>query len=299
MKYILYPGCCLESTGKPCGESILSVFQTLDYPLEELKDWSCCGATAYMSVDELKSFTLSARNMAMAISQHGAAGKEGLHLVAPCSACYSLMLKTQHYIEEKPEIGKVVKTALKEVGLEHEGLNTRITVRHPLDVLVNDIGLDRIKAKAQRSLKGLKVACYYGCLLVRPYSTFDSNYCPTTMDRLVTALGAEPLDWPLKTRCCGATLAGTIQGVGIRLSYLILKEAKKRGAELVLTACPVCQMDLECFQDQMNTRFHDDIQIPSLYFSQLVGIALGIPGKNMGLQRLFIQPKLPAVAQGG
>lgn len=117
MKYILYPGCCLEGTGKPCGESILSVFKALDHPLEELKDWGCCGATAYMSVDELKSFTLSSRNMAMAIAQYEGAGKEGLHLVAPCSACYSLMIKTQHYIEEKPEIGKVVKTALKEVGL--------------------------------------------------------------------------------------------------------------------------------------------------------------------------------------
>ena len=299
MKYILYPGCCLEGTGKPCGESILSVFKALGYPLEDLKDWGCCGATAYMSVDELKSFTLSSRNMAMAIAQYGAAGKEGLHLVAPCSACYSLMIKTQHYIEEKPEIGRVVKTALKEVGLEHEGLHTRLTIRHPLDVLVNDIGLQRIKEKVKRSLKGLKVACYYGCLLVRPYSTFDSAYNPTTMDRLAAALGAEPVDWSLKTRCCGATLAGTIQGVGIRLSYLILKEARKKGAELVLTACPVCQMDLECFQEQMNSRFHDDIQIPVLYFSQLVGMAFEIPGKEIGLQRLLIQPKLPAAVQGG
>lgn len=178
-------------------------------------------------------------------------------------------------------------------------MHTRLTIRHPLDVLVNDIGLQRIKEKVKRSLKGLKVACYYGCLLVRPYSTFDSAYNPTTMDRLAAALGAEPVDWSLKTRCCGATLAGTIQGVGIRLSYLILKEAKKKGAELVLTACPVCQMDLECFQEQMNSRFHDDIQIPVLYFSQLVGMAFEIPGKEIGLQRLLIQPKLPAAVQGG
>jgi len=299
MKYILYPGCCLEGNGKPCGESILSVFKALDSPLEELKDWGCCGATAYMSVDELKSFTLCSRNMAMAIAQYGAAAKGALHLVAPCSACYSLMIKTQHYIEEKPEIGKVVKAALKEVGLESEGLHTRVTIRHPLDVLVNDIGLERIKEKAKKSLKGLKVACYYGCLLVRPYNTFDSAYNPVTMDRLAAALGAEPVDWPLKTRCCGATLSGTIPGVGTRLSYLILKEAKKRGAEWVLTACPVCQMDLECFQDQMNKRFNDDIQIPVLYFSQLVGMAFEIPNKEIGLQRLLIQPKLPAAVQGG
>ncbi len=298
MKYILYPGCCLQSSGKPCGESILSVFKSLDYPLEELKDWSCCGATAYMSVDELKSFVLSARNMAVAIAQNPAE-KGGLHIVAPCSACYSLMLKTQHYIEEKPDIGTVVKGALKEIGLPPEGLHNGVTIRHPLDVLVNDIGLERIKEKVKKPLQGLKVACYYGCLLVRPYGTFDSVHNPTTMDRLAAALGAEPVDWPLKTRCCGATLSGTIPGVGLRLSYLILKEAQKRGAEMVLTACPVCQMDLECFQDQMTAKFTTPIHIPVLYFTQLAGMAFGTPDKEIGLKRLFIQPKLPSAAQGG
>ncbi len=298
MKYIYYPGCSLKSTGKPYEESVQSVFKKLDLPLAELKDWNCCGATAYMAVDEVKSFALSGRNMALALAQSGGDGP--VNLVAPCSACYSLLLKTQHYIEEKPEIGKIVKSAMKEAGYEGEGLQSKVRIRHPLDVLANDIGADRVKAAVKNPLKGLKVACYYGCLLVRPYSTFDTVPYPTTMDKLVQAIGAEPLEWPLKTRCCGGTLSGTIQGVGVRLSYLIIKEARKRGADLLLTACPLCQFDLECFQDQMHERFQDDVHLPVAYFTQLIGKALGISDREIGVQRLFHPLKWASPAtQGG
>jgi heterodisulfide reductase subunit B len=297
-KYIHYPGCSLKSTGKPYEESLLSLFQALGQPLEELPDWSCCGATTYMAVDELKSFTLSARNIALALTYYGKEAEE-IHLIAGCSACYSLLLKTQHYIEEKPEIGVVVKAALREVGLPHEDLHKRVKIRHPLDVLVHDIGLERVKAGVKKPLQGLKVACYYGCLLVRPYSTFDAPYNPMTMDHLVESIGAQPIDWSLKTRCCGGTLSGTIQGAGVRLSYLVLKEARRRGADLVIDACPLCQFNLECFQEQMRTRYHYDIQIPVVYFTQLVGMAFALSDRAIGLQRLFLQPSRAAAAQGG
>jgi heterodisulfide reductase subunit B len=297
MKYLYYPGCSLKSTGKPYEESILSVFRTLDVELEELEDWNCCGATAYMAVDELKSFTLCARNLALAIRQNGP-GKEGpVNIIAPCSACYSLILKAQHYIEEKPDVARVVKTVLKEEGFESEGLRERVRVRHPLDVLANDIGVERIKEKVKRPLQGLKVITYYGCLLVRPYATFDDPYNPTSMDRLVQALGAETVDWGLKTRCCGGTLSGTIQGVGLRLGYLLLKEAHRKGGEMLLTACPLCQFDLECFQDDMNNRFQIKVHMPVAYFSQLIGKAFGLFDGEVGAQRLFIPMKLETAAQ--
>ena len=287
MKYIYYPGCSLKSTGKPYEESILSIFKALDTPLEELKDWNCCGATAYMSVDELKCFALSARNMALALNQANGTKDGTVNLVAPCSACYALHLKTQHYMEKNPEVGRVVKTALKEAGLENQNLKKRVAIRHPLDVLVNDIGLSRVKEKVKNAMKGLKVVCYYGCLLVRPYATFDSPYNPTSMDRLVEAIGAEPIDWPLKTKCCGGTLSGTILGVGVRPSYLILKEAQKRKADLVLTACPLCQFDLECFQEEMRTHQDKDIHMPVAFFTQLLGRAFNLKDKEVGIQRLF------------
>ncbi len=293
MKYLYFPGCSLKSTGKPYEESILSVFGALGVEIEELKDWNCCGATAYMAVDELKSFSLCARNLALAVKQHG--GKdEPVQLIVPCTACYSLLLKSQHYMDENPEVGRVVNAALKEVGYESEGLAKKVRIRHPLDVLANDIGVERIKEKVQRPLKGLKVIPYYGCLLVRPYATFDNPYNPTSMDRLIGALGAETVNWPLKTRCCGGTLSGTIQGVGLRLSYLILKEATRRGGELLLTACPLCQFDLECFQGDMNNRFQYKVHMPVAYFSQLIGKAFNLSDREVGAQRLFTPMKLEA-----
>ncbi|MCX5907519.1 MAG: CoB--CoM heterodisulfide reductase iron-sulfur subunit B family protein [Deltaproteobacteria bacterium] len=297
MKYIYFPGCSLKSTGKPYEESLLSIFKALDTPLEELNDWNCCGATAYMAVDELKCFALSARNMALAVNQAGGAKDGPVNIIAPCSACYSLLLKSQHYIEENPEVGRIVKTAMKEAGLESKNLHKNVVIRHPLDVLVNDIGLARIKEKVKNSMKGLKVACYYGCLLVRPYATFDSPYAPTTMDRLAEALGAEPVDWPLKTKCCGGTLSGTVQGVGVRLGYLILKEAQKRKADLVLTACPLCQFDLECFQEEMRTHQDRDMHMPVAFFTQLVGRAFNLGDKEVGIQRLFMPLPQQAAAR--
>ncbi len=296
MKYLYYPGCSLKSTGKPYEESILSIFDALGVEVEELKDWNCCGATAYMAVDELKSFSLCARNLALAVRQNSS-GEGPVHIIAPCSACYSLLLKTQHYIEENPVVERVVKAALKEVGYESERLSEKVRIRHPLDVLINDIGIERIKQKVNRPLKGLKVACYYGCLLVRPYATFDLPYNPNSMDRLVQALGAEPVEWGLKTRCCGGTLTGTIQGVGLRLSYLLLKEASRKGGELLLTACPLCQFDLECFQDDMNHRFKTPVHLPVAYFSQLIGKAFYLSDIEVGAQRLFVPIRLEAGAR--
>jgi heterodisulfide reductase subunit B len=296
MKYLYFPGCSLKSTGKPYEESILSVFRALDVEIEELKDWNCCGATAYMAVDELKSFSLCARNLALAVKQHGRAEDGPVQLIVPCTACYSLLLKSQHYMEENPDVGRVVNAALKEVGYEAEGLARKVRVRHPLDVLANDVGPERIKEKVQKPLKGLKVIPYYGCLLVRPYATFDDPYNPTTMDRLIQALGAEPVNWALKTRCCGGTLSGTIQGVGLRLGYLILKEANRKEGDLLLTACPLCQFDLECFQDDMNNRFQQKVHMPVAYFSQLIGKAFSLSDREVGAQRLFIPMKLEAAA---
>ena len=139
----------------------------------------------------------------------------------------------------------------------------------------------------KRPLKGLRVASYYGCLLVRPYATFDDPHHPTSMDRLMSALGAEPVDWSLKTRCCGAALTGTITDVGLRLSYIILSEAIKAGADIVATACPFCQTNLECFQKDMRREYHLESYFPVAYFTQILGIALGLPDREIGLHRLF------------
>jgi heterodisulfide reductase subunit B len=290
MSYAYFPGCSLKGMGKAYEESLLSVFDKLSIKMTEIDDWNCCGATSYNSMDEMKAFGLSARNLALAEKQLN--GGESLDIVAPCAACYLVLNKTQHYLKEYPEIGQKVHGALGAAGLSYAGL---VNVRHPLDLLVNDIGLDKVKAQVKQPLKGMKVACYYGCQIVRPYSTFDNQSDPQAMDQLMKAMGAEVIDWPLKTRCCGGSLTGTVQEVGVRLSYILVKEAQKRGADVIATACPLCQLNLECYQDKMRSWYNDSIKFPVAYFTQLMGLAYGIEGKKLGMQRLFIPPKVAAV----
>lgn len=281
MKYLYYPGCSLKGTGKAYEESLLAVFETLGIAMEELPAWSCCGATAYMSVDETKAFALAARNLALA-EQHSGPDAQ---VVAPCAACYLALLKVQKYMKEYKDLGQIITDSLAKVGLTCRG---SVRVRHPLDVLVNDLGLDKIAAAVVRPLKGLKVACYYGCQVIRPYATFDDHYNPTSMDNVLRAMGAETVDWPLKVRCCGGSLTGTIEIAGLRLSFLVLDEARKRGANIVATACPLCQFNLECYQAKMSRKFDQDIDIPVAFFSQIMGQALGLDRKRLGLQRLFV-----------
>jgi heterodisulfide reductase subunit B len=146
----------------------------------------------------------------------------------------------------------------------------------------------------------MKVACYYGCQIVRPFAIFDTAYNPTTMDKLVTALGATPVAWPLKTRCCGGTLTGTIPEVGLRLNRILLGEAKRRGADTLITVCPLCQFNLECYQQEIGRTFGEPIQVPVLFLTQLMGRAFGIPEADLGMRRLFV-PLEPALAphEGG
>lgn len=288
MKYIYYPGCSLKSTGRAYEESLLAVFRALEIPYEELNDWNCCGATSYMSINESKAFAISARNLALAEAQAGNVDEGLAQLVAPCSACYLLLIKTRRYMVDHPEIDRIVREGLTEAGLNYKG---NIRVRHPVDVLVNDIGLEKIAERVTTPLKDMNVASYYGCLIVRPFGAFDNLWNPTSLDSLVSALGGTPVDWALKTRCCGGTLTATIQGVGFRLGYRLLKEAQRKNADMMITTCPLCQFDLECFQKEMSAAYDSAIRMPVLYFTQLVGLAFGIPEKELGIKRLFVPPE--------
>jgi len=281
MKYSYFPGCSLKGTGRAYEESLLPVFAALGVELEELDDWNCCGATAYMAVDEVKACVMASRNLAIA-------EKTGnRELMAPCSACYLVLNKTKHYLHESPAVYEVVQKALKQGNLSYSG---NVPVRHPLDVLVNDIGLDEIKKRVKNPLKGLKVAPYYGCQIVRPYSTFDDQYNPTTMDRLLAALGATVVPFPLKTRCCGGSLTGTLPEPGLLCSYILLKEAIKRGADVIATVCPLCQFNLDGYHDKIEAKW-ESVRIPTVYFTQLLGLAFGLSARQLGLHRGFIPMK--------
>jgi heterodisulfide reductase subunit B2 len=277
MKYLYYPGCSLKSSGKSYEESLLAVLRKLNVPIEEINDWNCCGATNYMSINEKNAISLIARNFALAEQQD-----KGAHIIAPCSACYMGLLKTQNYLDNEPGLKESVNENLKKANL---AIENKAVVRHPLDVFINDIGLNAISDTVNEPLKGLRVASYYGCQLVRPFSTFDDARDPHTMDDIAKALGAEPVDWSLKTRCCGGSMTSTVAQIGLRLNYLLLKEAKMRGANVIITSCPLCQFNLECFQEKISKKFGEDVRIPVMYFTQLMGIAFGIYEKTLGLHR--------------
>ncbi len=277
MRYLYFPGCSLKGTGRAYEESLLAVFGALGVELQEIDDWNCCGATAYMSVDETKSYALAGRNLALA-------EREDLDVIAPCSACYLVLNKTQKGLAEHPELHRKVVKALKAGGLDYKGT---VRVRHPLDVLVNDVGLDKIAALIKNPMKGHRFATYYGCQIVRPYATFDDQDDPMTMEKLLKAAGAECVSYPLKTRCCGGSLTGTLPEVGLRLAYILIKEAKKRGAEAIVTVCPLCQFNLDGTQGQIAKKY-ERVDLPIVYFTQILGLAMGISASELGLTRGII-----------
>jgi heterodisulfide reductase subunit B len=276
MRYHYFPGCSVLGTGRACEESTQAVIRELGVELKEIDDWNCCGATAYMSVDEHNALALAARNIALA-------EKEGAtQMTTPCSGCYLVLNKTKRYIEEYPTDGNRVKNSLRRAGLEYKG---NVRVRHMLDIFVNDVGLDTIRKHVKFPMKGVKVAAYYGCQTVRPFKDFDQQHFPTKIDELCEALGAEPVHFPLKTRCCGGSQMGTLPSVAQRLVFAILREAKRQGANLIVSVCPLCHFNLDSYQTDIVRRFGEDVSIPCMYYTQLMGLAFGIDPDTLGLYR--------------
>ncbi len=281
MSYTYYPGCSLKGTGKHGAESLTAVFEELGHELEELDDWNCCGATAYMGIDQTQALALAARNLSLAEKQ------KLQDLLAPCNACYFVLRRVDDYRARYPDLMSKVLEALRDMGLAYEG---NVAVRHPLDVLIEDIGTEEIKKHVRREINGVRIACYYGCLYSRPYGTPEEWRFPSRMEELFSPLGIEAIDYPLRTRCCGGSLTGTVEEVGRRLVYRLLHEAKRLEADLIVTLCSLCQFNLEAYQGAVSGRFAEDVRMPVLYFTQLLGLSMGIPDKKLGLQRLFVPP---------
>jgi heterodisulfide reductase subunit B2 len=278
VKYAYYPGCSLEKTQRGYDESVREVFKALDQELIEIDDWNCCGATMYMSVKETVSLAVSARNLALA-------ERMGMEILAPCSSCFTTLSKTNRILNQIPEMHRDVNEALAEGGLSYSG---KVRVRHPLDVLMNDIGVEAVRAKCQRNLNGLKIAPYYGCQIVRPDKTFDDRENPMLLDRLLGACGGEMVYFPMKLRCCGGMLMTTFEETALKLNKELLECASENGADVVVTTCPLCHMNLEAYQGKINSHFNTNINIPILYFTQLLGIALGLSVKKLGLDSGFL-----------
>jgi|YelNatPaOPRAMG01_1025707.scaffolds.fasta_scaffold31978_4 heterodisulfide reductase subunit B len=279
MKYYSYfPGCCMHEETPMYDSSARAVAKALDVELIELDDWNCCGSTPYTVVDELAAFCCCARNLALA-------EKRGLDLVAACSDCYLILSRTNQHFQQYPEIRAKITEALAAGGLEYHGT---IRVRHILDVFANDVTAEAIKSRVKVDLGNLKVAPYYGCQVIRPAPSFDDLENPQSLDRLTENLGAKVVPYPMKARCCGGSLILSEQDITLGLIRKLLENAQANGADLIVTVCPFCQVNLDAYQSAVNRKFKTKFNIPVLFFTQLMGIAFGIDRKTLGLHQNIV-----------
>jgi heterodisulfide reductase subunit B len=271
-KYAYYPGCSLEKIASSYHKSTLETTRVFDIEMQELDDWNCCGATTYFHVDAILAHTLVARNLALA-------EKEGLDLVAPCSACYKNAYFTNDYIKKDLDLKEHINFALEEDDLQFNG---DIDVHHLIDIFANEVGPEKLKEKVTNPLKGLNIAPYYGCQIVRPRKNGEEVENPQYFEELIEATGAKATYFPERLRCCGGSLIMTSRVPALNMVRILLQSAEKNGADVIATACPMCQVNLECYQNAVNEEFGTNFHLPILYFTQLFGIALGISPKKLG-----------------
>jgi heterodisulfide reductase subunit B len=274
MKYLYYPGCSLEGTAIEYHVSTQAVMAALGAELREIEDWTCCGASAAESVSGLLSRVLPARNLALA-ERMDSRGE----IVIPCSACYLNLRRVEVEITQEEGLLDKLNAALGEEGLSYHG-GTRS--RHLLDVMANDLRAQAIADRIKQPLTGLRVAPYYGCQCLRPYGTYDDPQQPTCMEPLIAATGAEVHPWTMGAKCCGAGLMTTKKDVALELTAAVLGAA--RGADCIVTVCPMCQMNLDSYQGRVAKMQGEDLGISVLYLPQLVGLALGLSADEVRLK---------------
>jgi heterodisulfide reductase subunit B len=264
-----YPGCSLHGTSKEYDASTLAVCEALGIELRELPDWVCCGASSGHSLDEILNIGLPAHTLKLAEQQ-------GLDVAVPCAACYNRLKVAEHAIKEKESVREKMADLL-----EHD-FQGSVAVLNLLELFRDRIGLEAIKARVTKPLTGLKVVCYYGCLLVRPaeVTCFDDPDHPVSMDAILKTAGAGVLNWSYKTECCGGSLSLTRDDIVYSLVDGIVEMAREAGAEAIVTACPLCLENLEMRQSRRTT--------PVFYFTELLGLAFGLSEVEHWLKRHLI-----------
>ncbi|GLI37919.1 CoB--CoM heterodisulfide reductase iron-sulfur subunit B family protein [Geobacter hydrogenophilus] len=287
LSYSYYPGCSLHASAKEYDESTRGLFKALGIGLKEVPDWLCCGATPAHNVDELLSLSLCAKNLSLA------EGVEG-DLAVACAACFSRLKVTQHHLADNETKRKQVEYAIA------GAVNLQKPVKHLLEILAKDFGLDRLTEAVQKPLSGLKVACYYGCLLTRPPEVpeLDCVEAPTIMERVIGAVGAETVRWSHRMECCGANFTLSRPGVVLKLSGSILDSAKAAGADCLMVACPLCHGNLDIRQKEIEEATGERFGMPVFYMTQLLALAVGVAPGKLGFDSMIVNP-LPLLKEKG
>jgi len=275
MKYLFYPGCSAEGSALEYKTSVLAVLEALEAQVEELEDWTCCGASAAVVQSDLLGVVLPARNLALAEQMDGSQD-----MLTICSACYTNFRRTANAIATDPSLLTTINQALEVETLTYHGT---VQARHLLDILANDFDADSIAARVRRPLTGLVVAPYYGCQTVRPYSPFDDDQKPHSMVGILEALGATVHSHPYEASCCGTSLVMTKPEVGVQMAGTILQACST--ADCIAAVCPMCHMNLDSYQDKASRLVGQPLHVPVLFLSQLIGLAFGLPDSALMLRR--------------
>ena len=280
LNYAYYPGCSSTGTSVEYDMSSRAICAALGIQLQDVPDWSCCGSTPAHTVDHSLSSALSARNL----DQVASMGLDSC--ITPCPSCLANLKTAKHKMQDENFRDKVNK-------LLEKPANTQVETKSVLQILVEDYGIENIKKKVVKPLTGLVVGAYYGCILNRPAELmqFDSREHPMAMDNIMEALGATVVPFPLKVECCGASFGIPRKDVVMRLSGKLLDTAQEIGALALVTACPLCQMNLDMRQSQINRANGTQHNIPIFYFTQLLGLALGLTEKELGMDKLCVSPR--------
>jgi heterodisulfide reductase subunit B len=277
MSYVFYPGCSLEGTARDFGLSVDAVAGAMGLELPELPDWTCCGSTAAHQTDPLLAAALPAETLFAA---------RGHTVAVACASCYNRLKAANHEINRDEALRRKVTRV---IGSDYDG---QTPVMHILEILARDLGADEVASRVAQPLTGLKVACYYGCLLTRPpeVTHFDDPENPMLMDNLLAAAGTGTLDWPHKTECCGASASITDVTIVHELTREVLSMARAAGANCMAVACPLCQINLDMRQKEIEDKYGDRFGLPVFYFTQLLGLAMGLEGGRLGLDSLVVDP---------
>ncbi len=280
-KVAFYPGCAAKGASKELYESTVAVAKELDIPLVELPQFSCCGAGVLEEVKELLDISVNARNLALA-------AREGFKtIVTVCSTCLLVLRRAKYLLDNDEDLKEKVNGILAQAGLKYNG---QVEVKHFHWYLLDQLGEEGLRERVKKSLSGLKVYPYYGCHTVRPYKVlgYEPSENPQSLERIIRALGGEPVSGSRRLECCGFHAFWPNPKGSMVLTGLNLKDAKGVGADCIVTPCPLCHMNLDANQSRALKSIGESFEIPVLHLPQLIGLALGIEPKRLGLHRNIV-----------
>jgi len=279
-EYLYFPGCTLYTKAKNFDQTARNCSILLGFELKELSNWTCCGATFRLATDNLMALLPPSRILARA-------RQEGTTLTTLCSVCFNVIKRTNRLIQRDDEKREKINNFME---MDYKG---DLEVLHYLEVLKKDIGFSEIKKRISKPLNGMKLAAYYGCMILRPFEEigFDDKERPTIFEEFLDVLGAKPIDFPYKIECCGSFQSVGSPDISTECSYKILDSAIRNGAEAIVSTCPMCTFNIDHKQEDIKGKYFGFKKIPVLYFTQLLGIAMGLDYLTLGFEQNYVDPR--------